>query len=105
MTSLSKEYRNALARGRQERQSFAVDLKRDGSDVYLRLRSGEWIAFPTDRASALSNATEADFDEMKLISGGAALAFPSLRVTYYVPALARGVFGPAPQLRPEPVGC
>jgi hypothetical protein len=101
----SKEYRAAVARGREERQNFAVDFKRDGSDILLKLRSGEWIAFPTDRAAALNNATAADFDEMKLISGGAALAFPTLRVTYYVPALARGVLGPAPQLRPEPVGC
>lgn len=97
MTLADDRYTAAKARGLQEAQLFADRIEFESGKILLHTVSDKWVTFPIDRSAALAGASVADLKAAHLISGGAGLRFPTLKVTFYVPALARGVYGPAPE--------
>ncbi|MGX7004883.1 DUF2442 domain-containing protein [Caballeronia sp. KNU42] len=99
MTVQDDRYEAAAARGREEHANFAEDFTIEERKIRLRTFSGKSIDFPTDKAPGLAGASQEDIKSAVLISGGSALRFPTLNLTYYVPALARGVFGPTAKAR------
>jgi hypothetical protein len=96
MDSDEEEYLEALRRGEEESRLYARECRLVGRTVFLRLESGAELKFDTASAPALRNAPIESLKSVTLVLDGAGLQFPMLNdLTYYIPALTRGVYGDA----------
>ena len=91
------EFAAAVRRGAVRRASGPVavaaryDRRRDR--IILSLNSGVELAFPSDLAEGLQNASPADLAHIELSPSGFGIHFPKLDAHLYLPALLNGVFG------------
>ncbi len=82
-------------RSRMQSTPHAVSAHYDRGQakVVIRLDSGLELAFPSDLAEGLKNASPEDLSVIEISPTGFGLHFPALDADLYLPGLLEGLFG------------
>ena len=92
-----KQFADATKRGeialREEPRAVSVRYDKRKKRVVVDLNTGATYIFPPDVAQGLSNATENQLSDVKILGHGFVLEWTSLDVHFSVKGLMSGVFG------------